>query len=250
MKIPVGSVLRNKYVLYLVLCVAIVEIITLLQLQDFDSLGLFVIVGVLATYFTKNMAIILGTALTVTNCKVCSNFIRRSMIIEGMKDKKKKMYSGEYKSHHRKNEKGKWGECEMVEEDFNDTVCDDPDVKCYKNDKCKKENFSQRSVPSSQPADVNDDGDDDDSSPGKRVDYAATVEQAYDNLQNMVGDKGMKGLTDETKRLAGQQKDLMNSLSGMAPMLESAKKTLETLDMPDLGKLQGMMKQLNGMQGK
>ena len=250
MKIPVGSVLRNKYVLNLVLCVAIVEIITLLQLQDFDSLGLFVIVGVLTTYFTKNMAIILGTALAVTNCKVCSNFIRRSMIIEGMSEgKKKKAYSGDYKSFHRKDDKGKWGECEEVQDDFNDTICSDQDVKCYKNNKCKKENFSQRSVPPSEPADVNDDDDDDDS-PGKRVDYASTVEQAYDNLQNMVGDKGMKGLTEETKRLAGQQKELMNSLSGMAPMLESAKKTLETLDMPDLGKLQGMMKQLNGMQGK
>ena len=30
------------------------------------------------------------------------------------------------------------------------------------------------------------------------------------SLDAEVGDKGMKGLTDETKRLAGQQKDLMN----------------------------------------
>ena len=39
------------------------------------------------------------------------------------------------------------------------------------------------------------------------MDYAATMEQAYDNLQKMLGEDGIKGITGETKKLVQQQKD-------------------------------------------
>ena len=51
---------------------------------------------------------------------------------------------------------------------------------------------------------------------------------AYDNLDKMLGKDGMKGLTEETKRLAKQQQGLMESLKGMGPMLSEAKNTLDT----------------------
>ena len=132
-------------------------------------------------------------------------------------------------------------ECQNTGLCYSDAECTTADTKWGK--KVGKSGFAQRNVPSSKPAQVN--GDDDDDSPGKRVDYAATLEMAYDNLNNMVGDKGMKGLTDETKKLVGQQKELMGALNGMAPVLQNAKKTLENLDMPDLKNLQGMMATLN-----
>ena len=80
----------------------------------------------------------------------------------------------------------------------------------------------------------------------KEIDYAATLEGAYDNLQKMLGDGGMKGLSSETKRLVDQQKSLMESLNNMAPVLNSAKATLDNLQMPDPSDLKNLIGKLNG----
>ena len=76
--------------------------------------------------------------------------------------------------------------------------------------------------------DEEDDDDDDDGyakisgSKGNRVDYAQTLGQAYDNLQNIIGKDGVKGLTTQTKDLMEQQKVLMNNMKDMEPLIKSA----------------------------
>ena len=88
--------------------------------------------------------------------------------------------------------------------------------------------------------------DGEDTTTGKRIDYASTLEQAYDNLHNMLGDDGIKGLSDETKKLITQQKDLINSLNTMAPVLSDAKKTLDNLNLPDMSSLTDLFSNLTG----
>ena len=81
-----------------------------------------------------------------------------------------------------------------------------------------------------KPAVDGDDEDDDDDdgyakisgSKGNRVDYAQTLGQAYDNLQNIIGKDGVKGLTTQTKDLMEQQKVLMNNMKDMEPLIKSA----------------------------
>jgi hypothetical protein len=46
--------------------------------------------------------------------------------------------------------------------------------------------------------------------------------QAYDNLQNIIGKDGVKGLTNQTKDLMEQQKVLMNNMKDMEPLIKSA----------------------------
>ena len=60
----------------------------------------------------------------------------------------------------------------------------------YSAEKCKA-GFSKRLIPSSEPARV--DGEDDEVDTD-RIDYAKNIEQAYDNLQGMLGEDGIKGL--------------------------------------------------------
>jgi hypothetical protein len=227
MKLP--KYINNKYVLYLTLVLAIVNVLCILSVQDFDSLTLFVISGLLSSYFSKNMIINLTIAMLVANTGLVKNVFR-----EGMENKKKKCF--------KKNKKGKWGEVDEDEDDCTGKAM------CWaeKQDMCgkgKKESMGQRNVPSSKPANLNDD---DDETEVDRVDYASTLESAYDNLQNMLGSDGVKGLTSETKRLVDQQKSLMESLNNMAPVLNSAKSTLDGLKLPDIQGLQKMMTKING----
>ena len=85
-----------------------------------------------------------------------------------------------------------------------------------------------------------------DESEGDRIDYAETTKQAYDNLQQMLGADGMKGLASETQKLVAQQKELVDSLGQMAPVLNSAKSTLDSLNLPDMKGITNILSTLKG----
>jgi len=106
--------------------------------------------------------------------------------------------------------------------------------------------FTQKNIPSSKPAAATE--SEEDEAIGKRIDYASTIEQAYDNLQQMLGPDGIKGLSKETQSLVHQQKSLIGTLNDMAPVLKTAKETLDTMSgsMPDFGNIQSLMTSFSG----
>jgi len=234
MKLKLPAILKNKYVLYAVLFFAITNVLGFLQRKDFESLTIFIAIGLLSTHFSKNMTINLIIAMIGANVVKGSGFIREGM--EGERNT----------------------ETEEEPREPADTTaaklaklngkCGD-DIKCAEGLECsnkvcvKKEKFSKSNVPSSRPAAV-DGGEDEDV--GKRIDYAATLEQAYDNLEKMLGSDGLKGLTNETKQLVGQQQNLMKTLENMAPVLNNAKDTLTNMNLPNMDKVQDLMKSLQG----
>ena len=81
-------------------------------------------------------------------------------------------------------------------------------------------------------------------SSGPRLDYASTMEAAYDNLDKMLGGDGIKQLTSDTQKLMAQQQQLFNTMNQMAPMLESAQNMLQGFDFKSLGNLSGLAQQL------
>jgi hypothetical protein len=194
------KLLQNKYALYLVLFIAITNVLGYLAIEDFNSIMVFIAVSALASYFSKNMIIILGSAILGTNVLYANSRMR-----EGMKDKK-------------------------------DTE-----------KKKKKEKFATQ-FPSSRPAKAAkaaEASDEDDEVDTNRIDYAATMEQAYDNLNKMLGDGGMKNLTKDTKGLMDQQKELMGQLKDFAPLMEQAGSMLDKLGGMD--NLKGLMGKMGGM---
>tara|TARA_X000000950_G_C13894272_1_gene652146 strand:- start:1152 stop:1766 length:615 start_codon:yes stop_codon:yes gene_type:complete len=202
MKIKTPDFLKNKIVLYVVFILAITNVLGFLNNNDFESLTFFIVIGLLSTYFSKNMTVNLLIALIATNVVFASK-----KVYEGMRSKKR-------------SRKGKKG---------------------------KKEKYTQRNIPRSKPKSVSRDD-----RIGERIDYASTVEQAYDNLSEMLGKDGVRGLTKETKLLVDQQKELMGNLKDMGPLIKTAQSAIKS--MPQLGEinklmapLQGTIKQLKGM---
>ena len=233
----VGNLFKNKYVLYAVLLVAISNVLGYLTIRDYRSVTMFVCVGLLSTYFSKNMIVNLGAAIIFTNLFFANN------LLEGLKNKddkeddkdkddKKSKKEGMKKKEEKKGKK----------EGMEDEKC--PDGKCH--DKAKKDAFTQNNVPSSSPAPATESEEDEEI--GKRIDYAATLEQAYDNLQNVLGTKGMQGLTEETQKLISQQSSLMKTLNTMSPVLQNAKSTLEKFDISKMSA--GLGKLTNLISGK
>lgn len=76
------DVVTNKYVLYVVLFIAFMNVLAYLATSNFIGLTLFCLIGFLTTYFTKNMVIVLLVAIIV------SSFLHISRrTVEGMKNK-------------------------------------------------------------------------------------------------------------------------------------------------------------------
>jgi hypothetical protein len=62
-----SSLLYNKYVLYFVFLIALLDIFYFIQLEDYTFSSIFVIIGFLTSFFSKNMIVILCIAMAVTN---------------------------------------------------------------------------------------------------------------------------------------------------------------------------------------
>lgn len=241
-KLEKNSLLKSKFTLYAVFLVTLTVVLSYVFKSDWNSLGVLIAVGLLTNFFTKNMVITLGTAVIV------SFLIRKHVLkIEGFEkgeeETKEGMETEEFKEDMSGDLKTCWKYNKKTKKFVSkgkkkNTECAEP-MFCWDDDSsnCKKpkSGFSNKSIPSSKPAKV--DGNDD--SEGDRIDYSTTLEQAYDNLQNMLGTEGIKGLTSETSKLINQQKNLMDSIKGMGPMMGQAKEMMASL--------QGMTGGMGGM---
>ena len=241
-RIGKSSILKSSVTLYITLLAAIGLVLFYLSKKDYNSLIVLIAAGYLTNYFNKNMTITLGVAILVS-LLVRVKVSQREGFKEGVDDKELMGMKGSIKEGAASSpekcwkqgaKEGEWEELTNVK-DVND--CKDNDF-CWQTDSTKcnaKDGFSKRLIPQSQPAKV---GNDEDEVDTDRIDYAKTLEQAYDNLQGMLGKEGIKGLTSETSRLVQQQKGLMESLKGMGPMLKEAKTMMA--GMKDMGSLETM----------
>ena len=68
--VPSGSsfdTLNNKWILYFILFVSIVDLFNFFKIGDTTAIAIFIIVGFLTTYFSKNMLVILVISIAVTH---------------------------------------------------------------------------------------------------------------------------------------------------------------------------------------
>ena len=205
------KLLQNKYVLYLVLFIAITNILGYLAIEDFKSLMVFIAICALASHFSKNMIIILGSAVLGTSIVYANSRIR-----EGMHDR---------------NDSNGVPESGGVGDGFATKTKGDDGKKKKK----KVQENSEDEVETKEDFEVKT----------PRVDYGATMEIAYDNLNKMLGEGGMKNLTKDTQGLMDQQKQLMQQLKDFAPLMEQAGNMLDKLGGMD--NLKGLMGKMGGI---
>ena len=74
-----------------------------------------------------------------------------------------------------------------------------------------------------------------------KIDYATTIEDAYDQLNQILGSDGVKSLTTDTQKLMQQQMELAKSMEAMTPLIKGI--------MPMAEKAQEMMKSMDNGSG-
>ena len=205
------SLLKNKNFLYFVLFIASVNTFGYLMMRQTEAVMLFALVGFLTTFFTKNMIIVLLTAIVVTN--VYAGSVLGVRIKEGMESKS--------------------DEDEVEEDDEGKEGMDHEEGE-------KKKKGKKEGMPSLKPADVPPNGK------KPKLDPAGTLEAAYDNLDKLLDSGAIDKMSSETQNLATQQDKLMKNIDRLEPMIGIAEGMMEKMGNLNIG---GMEKRIKKMVG-
>ena len=79
-----NAIIHNRFILYYIFFIALADLYYLTVAGDFFSVSIFILIGFLTSFFSKNMMIIFFIALTVTNILKYGTKIRHS---EGFEQK-------------------------------------------------------------------------------------------------------------------------------------------------------------------
>jgi hypothetical protein len=77
-KFNFSGLLKDKMVLYVIAFLAATNVLSYLIARTYDAIVFFVLIGYLTTYFSKNMIIVLLTAMLTTNFLVASRYVGRA----------------------------------------------------------------------------------------------------------------------------------------------------------------------------
>lgn len=223
-----SKLLGNKYLLYLVLFLAIADLLIFATSGDILFIVVFILVGIVTAAFSKNMIIILIVAMVVTNIIKFGSAIKTT---EGMTSKDK-----------------------IIKEQFD---AFDDDVKTFLKEvadgkqegltgltKEEKEIFEQMTKAAVKESLENKDEKDEDeeSEEGENTDKPKSEgmtnkTKTKESLTPMALNKSklqeIKGLEQETKQLAKTQKKLLENMKTLEPMLSQAETFMKQFEEND-----------------
>ena len=232
-----SRILTNKMVLNVVSIIALLNVIGYVVMGNVESVAVFIVLAVLVRYFSKNMIVVLGIPLIVVNMMALKN---RSYGIEGNET----MGASATKAATDSDNKPAADDAQMSDADKKKKAADD--MKKKADDDKKKDANTTITGSNDKPADHFEVGRA--KNGGAKIDYAATVEGAYDELNKILGSDGIKSLTNDTQRLMKQQMALAESMKTIEPMMEQmgplaaqATKMLEGMNIGGEGGIAGLM---------
>jgi hypothetical protein len=205
-----SRILTNKMVLNVVSIIALLNVIGYVVMGNVESVAVFIVLAVLVRYFSKNMIVVLGIPLIVVNMMALKN---RSYGIEGNET----MGASATKAATDSDNKPSADDAQMSDADKKKKAADD--MKKKADDDKKKDANTTITGSNDKPADHFEVGRA--KNGGAKIDYAATVEGAYDELNKILGSDGIKSLTNDTQRLMKQQLALAESMKTIEPMMEA-----------------------------
>ena len=206
-KATLKKILSNKIVLNVVSAISLLNFLGYLMMGQMDQVLFFIALGLVTSYFCKNMIVVLIVPLILVNLYTINENNRKNMYMlrEGLENK---------------------------EESVDSSKLDKDDITTKKNDEGSKSSQglpltslnTNNKISNSKDNDADVDESFEVSRSNKNssynIDYASTIEDAYDELNNVLGSDGIKNLTNDTQNLMKQQTQLAEAMKGMGPLLE------------------------------
>jgi len=245
MKLPssVSKVLTNKYFLYFILFLAVTNILGYMVTGNIAAMVFFALVAYITHRFTKNMAIVLGIALFVTGFLMIGKTVKEGLENQQKEEVKEKV--ADAKQTVKTNSPLSTDAHTALTTAANSIAAAAPAASAQATAAPVSASTSATSAttsPATSTATTSTEGLINNKKP--RIDYATTLEEAYGDLNNILGGDGIKRLTDDTQRLMTQQLQLADAMKSMSPLLENAKTMLQGFDLKNLDGLASLAKNL------
>ena len=214
MKLSLDKFLENKIVLYVVAFISGTSLLNLVLTKKVNAVIFFIAVGYLTSFFNKNMIVIMLVALLSTNMLIHS---RLTILREGM---------------------------EGSDDDKNS---DDEAAEGFSKKKKGGKKKNKEGLSKIKPAVIADEETEEDELKND-INYASTIEAAYNNLDGILSSDALKNMTTDTQKLVDQQKKLMENVKQVQPMMENVLSMVKESGI-DSSKMLSMFNQMSGKQG-
>ena len=226
----VSKLLTNKYFLYFMVFLASTNMLGYLVTNKLNALIFFALVGLITFQFSKNMAIVLLVAIIATNFLMSTNLIR-----EGLENQSADNTSNTSNTNSTTSKKDTKMDdsSNNLTTDSSNNLTNDSSINMDINNKDLNKKIATNDEPEGVVQSSNVKGKTEEHF-GPRLDYAATIEQSYQNLDELLGSDSIKQLSTDTQKLMAQQQNLFNTMNQMAPVLEGATNMLKTFDIKGL----------------
>lgn len=205
-----NKLVNNKITLYVVAIIALITLLGNIINSEFSAVLLFFLVGGIAYCFTKNMTIVLGSSILVTTVATMSRsfFFYQEGLVEDMSGRPMRP------------SKTKTSETSETPE-----IPEIPEI-------TEPTKPAPESLTPLTPSLVNNIPNKDQMQ--KQLGKASEMEQAYDNLEKIMGKDNIQSISTDTKDLIKQQNELIKQLKTMTPALNDAMSSIGNLDLSKL----------------
>jgi hypothetical protein len=246
---------HNEIALYLLLGIAVINLLTYLQYNYLGGIVIFSIVALITTHFTKNMVIILAGTILITNLLVSLGFLSNLGVKEGLENSKSNTDTDDDSCTTDKDCKNGM-HCDMRSKkcvgmtdddaiDLTETALvdiRDPSTPKVKSTPPAPSPPAPPPAPSPQPTksgfrNFDDDDEETITISQKSQKHSDAMKDVQNNLQQLLGGNGTQKL--DTAELLKQQKQLMEAMQGMQPLIDGANGMLSKINSSPIGKMLG-----------
>ena len=195
------KVLDNEWLLVGIYYLFIINVIGYIIFGNFLAIALLFIIGLITAQFSHKFSVILSVPTILVTLYVFGGNVLFKVILggnEGMDNMEKKDDKKEKKDEPKNANAQDLAITPLENETADSSNVDEP----------VKSNEESFEVGKKKGGNYN-------------VDYAATVEDAYDELNKIIDSDGIKKLTADTQNLMNQQLKLAEAMKNMQPMIDS-----------------------------
>jgi len=230
LKANISKILSSSILLRVIFILSFFNIIGYLVYGNFNAIIFFLLVAGLVKYFSRNMILILGIPLFVVNL-----FVMGKTAKEGMENPKSSDNNDSNNNNQNSSQDASNNTLQNTISKINEKVStkqglpitpvdDNNNTSNNSNNKLMEESFE---------VGRNKKGKYD-------IDYASTIEDAYDELNKIIGGDGIKKLTGDTQNLMKQQLQLAEAMKSMGPLVEQMGPLMQSVG-PMIDQAKGLM---------
>jgi hypothetical protein len=248
-----SKLLTNKYFLYFTVFLAATNILGYLVTNKFNAIVFFALIGLLTHQFSKNMAVVLLVAVLATNFLMANKMVREGLENQDATALQKaadadpqiasavpivKNSSSNEEAIAKANAADKANAATNTSTNATTNATTNANMSTEKVEDINNPELN-KTMDSDAPEGVGEKlSNNKKASPsaGKasRLDYAATIEESYKNLDQILGSDALQNLSKDTHNLMEKQTKLFETMNNMVPVLNGAQDLLKKFDIGSL----------------